>query len=57
MRSRMDRTKAKQEIKEPEKRLQGAHLPLNNRIDRLEVGAVIKQRQLNLKSLIVSCSN
>lgn len=49
--SRMDRTKAKQKIKEPEKRFQGTHWPLSNRIDRLEVGAVIKQSQLNLRVL------
>ena len=29
------------------KRLQGDHLPLNNWIDRLEVGAVLKESPLN----------
>ena len=42
----MERMQAKQEIKEPES-LQGDNLPLNNRIERHEVGVALKQSQLN----------
>lgn len=56
MRSRIHRKQAKQEIMEPEKRLQADNQALNNRTDRLEVGRTLKQTAEQL-TVIMLCNN